>query len=90
MHGKIYLVWDNSSVHRRALNLWRPRPTTWNSYGLPQHFLAEPDRALVLGPEKTALHNTDLKKIEAIAEHLIQGIDYLNGHPRPYQWRKAV
>ena len=25
-HGKIYLVWDNFSAHRRPLNLWRPMP----------------------------------------------------------------
>jgi hypothetical protein len=43
-----------------------------------------------LVPEKTASHNTDLKTTEAIAEHLLQGIDYLNEHSRRYQWRRAL
>ena len=90
-HGKIYLVWDNFSAHRRDLNLWRPMPDNvefvWTPTNASWLNLIEP-WFLVL--EKTALHNPDLKTTQAIAEHLLQGIDYLNEHPRPYPWRKAL
>jgi hypothetical protein len=70
-HGKIYLVGDNFSAPRRALNWWRPRPDHFEFVWTPTHAswlnLIEP-WFLVL--EKTALQNTDLKTTEAIAEHL--------------------
>jgi hypothetical protein len=47
--------------------VWTPTNASWLN-------LIEP-WFLVL--EKTALHNTDLKTTEAIAEHLLRGIDYL-------------
>jgi hypothetical protein len=40
--------------------------------------------------EKTALHNTNLKTTDAIAQNLKQGIDHLNDHPRPYRWTKTI
>jgi hypothetical protein len=89
--GKIYLVWDNFSAHRRALTLWQPRPRDveflWTPTNASWLNLIEP-WFLVL--EKTALYNTDLKTTAAIAEHLLEGIDYLNAHPRPYRWNKAI
>jgi len=89
--GKIYLVWDNFSAHRKALNLWQPRlenvEFVWTPTNASWLNLIEP-WFLVL--EKTALYNTDLKTTDAIAEHLRQGIDYLNAHPKPYRWRKAI
>jgi DDE superfamily endonuclease len=88
---KIYLIWDNFSAHKRALNLWTPKPTNIEFFWTPTNAswlnLIEP-WFLVL--EKTALHNTDLKTTAAIAENLAQGIDYLNEHPRPYRWKKAI
>jgi len=88
---KIYLIWDNFSAHKRALNLWAPKPANieffWTPTNASRLNLIEP-WFLVL--EKTALHNTDLKTTAAIAENLSQGIDYLNEHPRPYRWKKAI
>lgn len=88
-HGKIYLIWDNFSSHRKAMNLWQPKPHNvefvWTPTNASWLNLIEP-WFLVL--EKTALHNTDLKTTSAIAEHLLQGIDYLNEHPRPYRWAR--
>jgi transposase len=82
---KVYLVWDNFSAHKRARKratapanvefFWTPTNASWLN---------------LIEPEKTALYNTDLKTTEAIAENLRQGIDYLNSHPRPYRWTKAL
>lgn len=89
--AKIYLIWDNFSSHRKALNLWQPKPYNvefvWTPTNASWLNLIEP-WFLVL--EKTALHNTDLKTTGEIAEHLLQGIEYLNSHPRPYRWTKAI
>jgi transposase len=89
--GKIYLVWDNFSAHKRARNLWLSAPPKIQFYSTPTNAswlnLIEP-WFLVL--EKTALYNTDLKTTDAIAENLRQGIDYLNSHPRPYRWAKVI
>lgn len=89
--GKVYLVWDNFSAHIRARNMWTPAPANvkfcWTPTNASWLNLIEP-WFLVL--EKTALYNTDLKTTEAIADHLRQGIDYLNSHPRPYQWTKSI
>jgi len=82
--SKIYLVWDNFSAHKRALNLWTTRPANVEIFWTPTTAswlnLIEP-WFLVL--EKTALHNTHLKTTEAIAQNLKQGIDYLNNRPPP-------
>jgi transposase len=90
-NGKIYLILDNFSAHKRALNLWATRPASieivWTPTNASWLNLIEP-WFLVL--EKTALHNTDLKTTAAIADNLSQGIDYLNAHPRPYKWTKAL
>lgn len=90
-HGRIYLVWDNFSSHRKAVNLWQPKPDNiefvWTPTNASWLNLIEP-WFLVL--EKTALHNTNLRTTSAIAEHLLQGIEYLNEHPRPYHWRKVI
>ena len=90
-NGKIYLVWDNFSAHKRARNLWLSAPPNiqfcWTPTNASWLNLIEP-WFLVL--EKTALHNTDLKTTDAIAENLKQGIDYLNHHPRPYRWTKTL
>jgi len=89
--GKIYLVWDNFSAHRKALNLWQPKPHNvdflWTPTNASWLNLIEP-WFLVL--EKTALHNTDLKTTAEVAQHLLHGIEYLNAHPRPYHWTKAI
>ena len=88
---KIYVVWDNFSAHKRALNLWTTAPTSIKFFWTPTNAswlnLIEP-WFLVL--EKTALYNTDLKTTEAIADNLKQGINYLNDHPRPYRWAKTI
>jgi hypothetical protein len=88
---KIYLVWDNFSAHKRALNLWTTPHTnvdfSWTPTNASWLNLIEP-WFLVL--QKTALHNTDLKTADAIAENLRQGLDYLNNHPRPYHWTKKI
>ena len=90
LNRKIYLVWDNFSAHKRARSLWAA-PSNIEFYWTPTNAswlnLIEP-WFLVL--EKTALHNTDLKTTDAIAENLKQGIAYLNSHPRPYHWTKAI
>jgi hypothetical protein len=87
--GKIYVIWDNFSSHRKALYLWQPKPKNvefaWTPTNASWLNLIEP-WFLVL--EKTALHNTDLKTTSAIAEHLLDGIDYLNEHPKPHRWNK--
>lgn len=88
---KVYLVWDNFSAHKRARKLWTTIPANVEFFWTPTNAswlnLIEP-WFLVL--EKTALHNTDLKTTDAIAENLKQGIDYLNSHPRPYRWTKVL
>jgi len=75
--GKIYLIWDNFSAHKKAMNLWQPKPRNvefvWTPTNASWLNLIEP-WFLVL--EKTALHNTDLKTTSEIAEHLLDGIDY--------------
>jgi hypothetical protein len=90
-YGKIYLIWDNFSSHRKALTLWDPKPPNlefvWTPTNASWLNLIEP---WFLALEKTALHNTDLKTCAEIGEHLLQGIDYLNSQDRPYQWRKAI
>jgi transposase len=88
---KVYLVWDNFSAHKRAINLWTTRPSNleflWTPTNASWLNLIEP-WFLVL--EKTALYNTDLKTTDAIAENLKQGVAYLNSHPRPYRWTKTL
>jgi transposase len=88
---KLYLIWDNFSAHKRARSLWNTLPANVQFHWTPTNAswlnLIEP-WFLVL--EKTALYNTDLKTTDAIAEHLKQGIDYLNSHPRPYRWTKTI
>jgi len=88
---KIYLVWDNFSAHKRALQLWTPSSTqiefVWTPTNASWLNLIEP-WFLVL--QKTALYNTNLKTTDAIAESLSQGIGYLNDHPRPYHWAKTL
>jgi len=34
--------------------------------------------------------NTNLKTTSEIAAHLLDGIDYLNEHPKPYRWNKRI
>jgi len=89
--GKIYLIWDNFSAHKKALNLWQPRPSNvefaWTPTNASWLNLIEP-WFLVL--EKTALQNTNLKTTSEIAAHLLDGIDYLNEHPKPYRWNKRI
>jgi hypothetical protein len=91
VHGKIYLVWDNFSSHRKAANLWHPKPANvefvWTPTNASWLNLIEP---WFLALEKTALHNTDLKTTAEIGAHLLQGIDYLNGQNRPYHWHKVI
>ena len=91
VHGKVYLIWDNFSSHRKALNLWDPKPPNvefvWTPTNASWLNLIEP---WFLALEKTALHNTDLKTTAEIAENLVEGIDYLNSQKRPYQWRKKI
>ena len=88
---KVYLVWDNFSAHKRAINLWTTRPSNlefvWTPTNASWLNLIEP-WFLVL--EKTALYNTDLKTTDAIEENLKQGVAYLNSHPRPYRWTKTL
>ena len=90
-YGKIYLIWDNFSSHRKALKLWNPKPPNiefvWTPTNASWLNLIEP---WFLALEKTALHNTDLKTTAEIADHLRQGIEYLNDQNRPYQWRKKI
>jgi len=89
--GKIYLIWDNFSAHKKALNLWLPKPSNvefaWTPTNASWLNLIEP-WFLVL--EKTALQNTDLKTTSEIAAHLLDDIDYLNEHPKPYRWNKRI
>jgi len=88
---KLYLIWDNFSAHKRARHLWTAAPAYIHFYWTPTNAswlnLIEP-WFLVL--EKTALYHTDLQTTDAIAQNLKQGIDYLNSHPRPYRWTKAL
>src|SRR5215468_1670182 len=89
--GKIYIVWDNFSSHKKALRLWTSKPTgiefIWTPTNASWLNLIEP-WFLVL--QRTALYNTNLKTTEAIAQHLADGINYLNEHPRPYRWTKTI
>ena len=87
----LYLIWDNFSAHKRARNLWTKAPANIQFYWTPTNV----SWLNLIGPwflvlEKTALHNTDLKTTDAIAENLRQGIDYLNSHPRPYRSTKTI
>jgi hypothetical protein len=34
---KIYLIWDNFSAHKRALNLWMPKPANVEFFWTPTH-----------------------------------------------------
>ena len=90
-HGKIYVIWDNFSAHRKALRLWPSKPKNiefaWTPTNASWLNLIEP-WFLVLA--KTALQNTDLKTTAAITQHLLNGIDYLNAHPKPYHWNKRL
>jgi hypothetical protein len=87
---KIYVVWDNFSAHKRALNLWVTRPPNVEVFWTPTNTswlkLIEP-WFLVL--EKTALYNTNLKTTDAIAENLKQGINYLNDHGNQNRCRQS-
>lgn len=69
--SKIYVVWDNFSAHKRALNLWPTKPANVEVFWTPTNAswlnLIEP-WFLVL--EKTALYNTNLETTDAIAENL--------------------
>jgi DDE superfamily endonuclease len=89
--SKVYVVWDNFSAHKRALNLWTTRPANVEVFWTPTNTswlnLIEP-WFLVLA--KTALYNTSLKTTDAIAENLKSAINYLNDHPRPYRWMKTI
>jgi len=89
--GKIYIVWDNFSSHKKAVRLWTKKPVgiefVWTPTNASWLNLIEP-WFLVL--QRTALYNTDLKTTEAIAQHLFEGIRYLNKHPRPYRWTKTI
>jgi len=89
--GKIYVIWDNYSSHKKAVHLWTPKPAdiefNWTPTNSSWLNLIEP-WFLVL--QRTALYNTDLKTTDAIAKHLVDGIAYLNKHPRPYRWTKAI
>jgi hypothetical protein len=89
--GKIYVVWDNFSSHKKALHLWTSKPSgiefIWTPTNASWLNLIEP-WFLVL--QRTALYNTNLKTTEAIAQHLADGIKYLNEHPRPYRWTKTI
>lgn len=85
--NKIYLVWDNLSAHKKAVRLWQPQPAqvqfVWTPTNASWLNLIEPWFSVL---ERTALHNTDLKTPEAIAQNLTEGIAYLNEHPKPYKW----
>ncbi len=89
--GRIYLVWDNLSAHKKALRLWEPPPErvsfAWTPTNASWLNLIEPWFAVL---QRTALHNTYLKTPEAIEENLQRGIAFLNQHPRPYKWGKAA
>jgi transposase len=88
---KIYVIWDNYSSDKKAVRLWTAKPAeiefTWTPTNSSWLNLIEP-WFLVL--QRTALYNTDLKTTDAIAEHLVDAIAYLNKHPRPYRWTKAI
>ncbi|MGH9631733.1 MAG: transposase [Bryobacteraceae bacterium] len=87
--GMIYLVWDNLSAHKKAVGLWNPAPVRVRFHWTPTNAswlnLIEPWFSVL---ERTALHNTNLKSTEEIGEHLLDGIAYLNAHPKPYRWDK--
>jgi len=89
--GKIYVVWDNFSCHKKAVRLWTSKPAgiefIWTPTTASWLNLIEP-WFLVL--QRTALYNTNLKTTDAIAQHLEDGINYLNEHPRPYRWSKTI
>ena len=89
--GKIYVVWDNFSSHKKAVRLWTGKPPgiefIWTPTTASWLNLIEP-WFLVL--QRTALYNTHLKTTDAIAQHLEDGINYLNEHPRPYRWTKTI
>jgi hypothetical protein len=82
---------DNFSARKRALNLWTTRPANVEVFWTPTNTswlnLVEPWFLMLA---KTALHNTNLKTTDAIAENLKSAINYLNDHPRPYRWTKTI
>jgi len=85
--GRLYLVWDCLSAHKKAFRLWEPKPSrlevVWTPTNSSWLNLIEPWFSVL---ERTALHNTYLKTPEAIEQNLQRGIQYLNAHPTPYRW----
>ena len=85
----IHLIWDNLSAHKKELRLWEPKPARVQFYWTPTNAswlnLIEPWFAVL---ERAALHNTNLKTTDQLGAHLLDGIEYLNAHPKPYQWKK--
>ena len=89
--GRIHLVMDNLSAHKKALRelpvrlrrrlsvYWTPTNSSWLN-------LIESCFATL---HQTALQHTDFKTPEEIEEGLLRGVDYLNEHPRPYIWKKV-
>ena len=85
----IHLIWDNLSAHKKAQRLWEPKPARvqfyWTHTNASWLNLIEPWFAVL---ERAALHNTNLKTTDQLGAHLLDGIEYLNAHPKPYQWKK--
>jgi transposase len=77
--GKIYLVWDNLSAHKKALRLWEPKPERVRFVWMPTNAswlnLIEAWFSVL---ERTALHNTYLRTTAEIEASLQRGIAYLN------------
>jgi transposase len=88
---RVYVVWDNLSAHKKAVRLWRPLPARIQFVWIPTNAswlnLIEPWFSAL---ERVALHHTDLKTPEAISGNLLEGISYLNDHPKPYRWNKRI
>lgn len=88
--GKIHLIMDNLSLHRKALwdlpweirkrlyVYWLPTNSSW--LNLIESYFASLQRV--------ALHNSYHRSPTEIEAALLKGVHYLNDHPRPYKWRQ--
>ena len=88
--GKVYLIMDNLSAHKKALRelterqrariepYWLPTNSSWLNL-IESYFAAL---------QRVALHNTDYQTPTEIADGLAAGITYLNANPKPYVWKK--
>jgi len=89
--GGIRLVMDNSSSQKKAL---REQPARirghihvyWTATNSSWLNLVESYSATL---QRTALHNTDYKRVQEMEHGLCRGTQYLNENLGPYQWKKV-